>query len=132
MNKLKISFVLGLSIIILILMTSGCTFDPSGLINQKNVKTDDIVQFTINIDESNNNNSYHVTGLVENKIGQEYRFVNLTVIGYNNKKEIISKTIIMVPQVPAHDYATYDVWLNSPTGEKITSVKMKFINGTKV
>ncbi|BDZ70329.1 hypothetical protein [Methanobacterium petrolearium] len=132
MNKSKISVVLGLFIIILILMTSGCTFNPGSLINQKSVKTDDIVQFTVNIDESNNNNSYHVTGLVENKVSQEYRFVNLTVIGYNNNKEIVTKTIIMLPQVPAHDYATYDVWLNSSTGEKIISVNMKFINGTKV
>lgn len=130
MNKSKTSVLMGLSIIILIIMASGCTFDPGSLINQKKVKTDDVIQYTVNIAESNNN-SYHVTGLVENKVDQKYHFVNLTVIGYNSKKEAISKTKIMVPQVPAHDYAAYDAWLNSPTGEKISSAKMQFINGTK-
>lgn len=111
-------------------MVSGCTFDLGSIINQKKDKTDDIIQFTVNIDESNNN-SYHVSGLVENKADEKYSFVNLTVIGYNNKKETISETKITLPQVSAHDYATYDVWLRSPTGEKITSAKIQFINGTK-
>ena len=121
---------MGLFIIIVVLIGSGCTLDTGSLINQKKEKTDDIVQFTVNIAESNNN-SYHVTGLVENKVDKRYRFVNMTVIGYNNKKEAISETKIMVPEVSGHDYATYEAWLVPSSGEKITSVKLIFINGTK-
>ncbi|MCC7563484.1 MAG: hypothetical protein KO275_03145 [Methanobacterium sp.] len=121
---------MGLFIIIVVIISSGCTLDTGSLINQKNEKTDDIVQFTVNIAESNNN-SCHVTGLVENKVDKRYRFVNMTVIGYNNKKEAISETKIMVPEVSGHDYATYEVWLVPSTADKITSVRLKFINGTK-
>lgn len=112
------------------MIISGCTLDTGSLINQKNEKTDDVVQFTVNIAESNNN-SYHVTGLVENKVDKRYRFVNMSVVGYNNKKESISETKIMVSEVPGHDYAAYEVWLVPSTPEKITSVRLKFINGTK-
>ncbi len=41
-------------------------------------KTEDVVQFTVKIAEYNNN-LYHVTGLVENKVDRRYRFVNMTV-----------------------------------------------------
>ncbi|HOI40382.1 MAG TPA: hypothetical protein PL168_06595 [Methanobacterium sp.] len=130
MNKSKTTAFMGLFIIIVVIISSGCTLDTGSLINQKNEKTDDIVQFTVNIAESNNN-SCHVTGLVENKVDKRYRFVNMTVIGYNNKKEAISETKIMVPEVSGHDYATYEVWLVPSTADKITSVRLKFINGTK-
>lgn len=130
MNKSKTTVFMGLFIIIVVIISSGCTLDTGSLINQKNEKTDDIVQFTVNIAESNNN-SCHVTGLVENKVDKRYRFVNMTVIGYNNKKEAISETKIMVPEVSGHDYATYEVWLVPSTADKITSVRLKFINGTK-
>ncbi len=130
MNKSKITAFMGLFIIIVVLIGSGCTLDTGSLINQKKEKTDDIVQFTVNIAESNNN-SYHVTGLVENKVDKRYRFVNMTVVGYNNKKEAISETKIMVPEVSGHDYATYEVWLVPSAADKITSVRLKFINGTK-
>lgn len=130
MNKSKTTAFMGLFIRIVVIISSGCTLDTGSLINQKNEKTDDIVQFTVNIAESNNN-SCHVTGLVENKVDKRYRFVNMTVIGYNNKKEAISETKIMVPEVSGHDYATYEVWLVPSTADKITSVRLKFINGTK-
>lgn len=129
MNKSKVTVLIGFLVIFLILIASGCTFDKWNLINQKNEKTEDIIQFTVNIAESNNN-SYHVTGLVENKAHQRYRFVNMTVTGYNNKNEAISETKIIIPEVFGHDYATYEVWLTTPA-EKITIVKLKFINGTK-
>lgn len=130
MNQSKTTVLIGFVVIFLILMASGCTFDKGNLINQKNEKTEDIIQFTVNIAESNNN-SYHVTGLVENKVEQKYRFVNMTVTGYNNKNEAISETKIMIPEVSGYDYATYEVWLATPLLKKITMVKLRFINGTK-
>lgn len=115
--------------IILIVMTSGCTFNMGNLINQNNSKGD-IVQYTVNIDESNNN-SYHVNGMVENRAAQNYSFVNLTVTGYNVKKEAISKTKITLPHMLARDYTNYDAWLISSNGEKITTATVVFVNGTQ-
>lgn len=131
MNKSKIPLlILSLILLIVLVSSSGCTFDPGNLINQKKEQTGDIVQYTSNIAGSNNN-SYHISGLVENKCAEKYSYVNLTVTGYNAKKEVVSEGKLTLTHVAAHDYETYDIWLRSPTGEKITSTTMTFINGTK-
>ena len=130
MQSRKSMITLSFLIVILIVMTSGCTFNMGSLINQKNDGKGDIIQYTVNVDE-NNNNSYHINGMVENRADQNYSFVNLTVTGYNTKKETISQIKITLPLVPAHDYANYDVWLTSSSGEKITTATVEFINGTK-
>jgi hypothetical protein len=121
---------MALFIIMLIVLSSGCTFDSGTLINQKKENNGDIVQYTSNIAESNNN-SCHITGLVENKADKDYNFVNLTIKGYNAQKKVISEGKLMISHVSAYDYETYDIWLRTPTGEKITSTNMEFINGTK-
>jgi hypothetical protein len=130
MQSRKSVLTLSIIIVISIVMTSGCTFDMGNLINQKNDNKGDIIQYTVNIDESNNN-SYHVNGMVENRADQNYSSVNLTVTGYNAKKEAITQTKITLPHVLAHDYANYDAWLTSSSGEKITTASVVFINGTK-
>lgn len=130
MQSRKSALTLSFLIVISIVMTSGCTFDMGNLINQKNDSKGDIIQYTVNIDESNNN-SYHVNGMVENRANQNYSSVNLTVTGYNAKKETISQTKITLPKILAHDYANYDAWLTSSNGEKITTATVGFMNGTK-
>ena len=130
MQSKKSVLTLSFIIVISIVMTSGCTFDMGNLINQKNDSKGDIIQYTVNIDESNNN-SYHVNGMVENRAAQNYSSVNLTVTGYNAKKESISKTKITLPHMLARDYTNYDAWLTSPNGEKITTATVEFVNGTK-
>ncbi|NYB50982.1 MAG: hypothetical protein HVN35_00205 [Methanobacteriaceae archaeon] len=109
---------------------SGCTLNTGNLINPKNDSAGDIIQFTVNIQQANNN-SYHVNGMMENRGDKKYSFVNLTVIGYNEKKEEVSKTKIMLPSMPAHDYTNYEAWLPSPNGEKITTARIEVINATK-
>ena len=130
MNKSPQALMIAIVITILIVLSSGCTLNTGNLINQKKENNGDIVQYTSNIAESNNN-SYHITGLVENKADKDYDFVNITIIGYNSKKESISESKLMISHIPAYDYVTYDVWLSSPAGEKITSTTMQIINGTK-
>jgi hypothetical protein len=122
---------IALIITMLVVSSCGCTFDAGSIINQKKEKSDEIVQYTSNIAESNNN-SYHITGLVENKVDKDYNFVNLTIKGYNAKKEPITESKLMISHVSAYDYEAYDVWLRSPNGEKITSTTMQFMNGNKV
>ncbi len=126
----KSVLIMNFIIIISIVMTSGCSFDMKNLINQNNNSKGDIIQYTVNVDQSNNN-SYHVNGMVENRAAQNYSNVNLTVTGYNAKKEAISKTKITLLKMPAHDYTDYDAWLTSSNGEKITTATVEFINGTK-
>lgn len=130
MQSRKSVLTLSFIIVISIVMTSGCTFDMGNLINQKNDSKGDIIQYTVNVDQ-NNNNSYHVNGMVENRAELNYSSVNLTVTGYNAKKEPITQTKITLPKVLAHDYANYDAWLTSSSGEKITTATIEFINGTK-
>jgi hypothetical protein len=127
-KKLKIGIIVSF-IIALVLMASGCTFNPGNLINQKNDTSGDIIQFTVNIQQANNN-SYHVNGMVENRGDKQYSFVNLTVIGYNEKKEKVSETKIMLPKMLPHDYTNYDAWLSSSNGQKITTARIEVINAT--
>lgn len=128
-TNLKIG-IIGFLFIIIVLIISGCTFNTDNLINQKNNTTGDIVQYTVDIQQANNNNSYHVIGMMENKGATKYSDVNLTVIGYNANKEKVAETKIMLSSMPAHDYTNYDAWLSSPNGEKITTARVEVINAT--
>ncbi len=132
MNKTNLKIgIIGSFIMVLILIVSGCTFDTGKLINQKNTSSEDIIQFTVNIQQANNN-SYHVNGMVENRGDKKYSFVNLTVIGYNEQKEKVSEAKIMLPNMPPRDYTNYDAWLSPPNGEKITAAKIVVINSTTI
>lgn len=130
MNKLRIGTGICTIIIILsIIMISGCTFDPGTLINQKKDNQGDIIQYTMDI-QSTNNNSYNVKGMMENRGEKPYSDVNLTVIGYDSNKEKVSEAKIMLPYMPAHDYTDYNVWLKVPNGEKIVKASVEVVNAT--
>jgi hypothetical protein len=125
---------MGLIVIILllsVLMISGCTYNSGDLINPKNDSKGDILQFTVDITQSNNN-SYNVKGMMENRAAKKYTDVNLTVTGYNENKEKISETKIMLPSMAAHDYTNYEAWLTAPSSKKITTVKIEVVNATAV
>jgi len=127
-NKLKIGLI-AIILLLSVLMISGCTYNSGDLINPKNDSKGDILQFTVDITQSNNN-SYNVKGMMENRAAKKYTDVNLTVTGFNENQEKISETKIMLPSMPPHDYTNYEAWLTAPSGKKITTVKIEVINAT--
>ena len=127
MNKSMITVLGILPILVIVVAISGCTnstdtdkYSPQNVIVLNNTPT--IIQLAPN--------TTNIAGVLQNKADDDYKNVQIEVIGLDQSRNVVSSQKTVIAIIKANDVADFNVDL--PYNPNIVAGDVKILNATRV